>query len=188
MRPVHEGHPTGNPDRRHKVVPAMSIALNEPIKDAAACPFCGMARGEVAAHRIYSDPMVFAILDRRPINPYHLLVIPTVHVENFYDLDDEVYAHLMLVARRLAVAVQSLAAPKKVGLLIAGFDVAHTHVHVIPMHDYHDITSKRLLDNSLPRPPADELAANAARLTDFLQAHYTVGEAATKRQSTRWKP
>ena len=108
------------------------MTSSDPSLDTAACPFCGMVRGEVEAHRIYSDPMVFAILDRRPINPYHLLVIPTVHVPDFYDLDDAVYAHLMRVARRLAGVVKVLAAPTKVGLLIAGFDVAHTHVHVIP--------------------------------------------------------
>lgn len=143
---------------------------NDPRLDTAACPFCGMVRGEVEAHRIYSDAMVFAILDRRPINPYHLLVIPTVHMPDFYDLDDAVYAHLMQVAQSLARVVKVMAAPTKVGLLIAGFDVPHTHVHVIPLHDYHDVTSRRLLDRSLTRASADELAANAARLIEALRS------------------
>lgn len=146
--------------------------------DTAICPFCGMVRGEVDAHRVYADPTVFAILDRRPINAYHLLVIPTVHVADFYDLDDTVYTHLMRVARRLAGVVKVLASPKKVGLLIAGFDVPHTHVHVIPMHDYHDITSKRLLDHTLVKPSAAELAAAAARIREALQTSQFAREAA----------
>ena len=154
------------------------MTMNDPSKDIAACPFCGMVRGEVDAHRVYADPAVFAILDRRPINPYHLLVIPTVHVADFYDLDEVVYAHLMRVARRLAAVVKVLASPRKVGLLIAGFDVPHTNVHVIPMHDYHDITSKRLLDNSLTRASTAELAANAARIKEVLQTSPFPREAA----------
>ncbi len=155
------------------------MTVNEPSTDTAACPFCGMIRGEVDAHRVYADPTVFVILDRRPINPYHLLVIPTVHVADFYDLDDAVYTHLMRVARRLAAVVKVLASPRKVGLLIAGFDVPHTHVHVIPMHDYHDITSRRLLENSLTRPSTAELAANAVRIREALQTSPLTREAAT---------
>ncbi len=146
------------------------MTLNEPAQNSTVCPFCGMVRGEVEAHRVYSDPMVFAILDRRPINPYHLLVIPTAHVADFYDLDGSVYSHLMEVARRLAGVLKIVAEPKKVGLLIAGFDVAHTHVHLIPMHDYHDITSRRLLDGTLTRASAAELLANAARIAEVLGA------------------
>jgi histidine triad (HIT) family protein len=151
---------------------------NDPGLDPSACPFCGMVRGEVEAHRIYSDALVFAILDRRPINPYHLLVIPNVHMPDFYDLDDAIYAHLMQVAQSLARVVKLLAAPTKVGLLIAGFDVPHTHVHVIPLHDYHDVTSRRLLDRTLAPASTDELSANAARLTAALRSGQPAREGA----------
>jgi histidine triad (HIT) family protein len=154
------------------------MTLSAHSLDTAACPFCGMVRGEVEAHRIYSDSVVFAILDRRPINPYHLLVIPTVHVPDFYDLDGAVYAHLMRVAQRLARVIKATAAPAKVGLLIAGFDVPHTHVHVIPLHDYHDVTSKRLLDRSLTPASAADLAANAALLNEALRSSEFQREAA----------
>jgi histidine triad (HIT) family protein len=76
----------------------------------------------------------------------------------------------MRVARRLAKVVRFLATPQKVGLLIAGFDVPHTHVHVIPLHHYHDITSKGLLDGSLTRTSSSELAANAARIAEALRS------------------
>jgi histidine triad (HIT) family protein len=145
------------------------MTVNDPSNDTAGCPFCGMIRGEVEAHRVYADDSVLAILDRRPINPYHLLVIPTVHAPDFCDLDEAVYTHLMRVAKRLAGMVKAVASPKKVGLLIAGFDVPHSHVHVIPMHDYHDITSQRLLHGALTWPPAAELAANAARIVEALR-------------------
>jgi histidine triad (HIT) family protein len=138
--------------------------------DAATCPFCGIVSGEQVAHRVYADDAIFAILDRRPIHPYHLLVIPTIHVADFYELDEAVYTQLMRVAQRLAAVVKVLASPKKVGLLIAGFDVPHTHVHIIPMHHYHDITSKRLLDGSLVLPSSAELAANAARIAEALRS------------------
>jgi histidine triad (HIT) family protein len=143
--------------------------MNSPSNGLDGCPFCGMVRGEVEAHRVYAGESVFAIMDRRPINPYHLLVIPVVHEPDFYDLDEATYGHLMGVARRLAVVVKALAAPKKVGLVIAGFDVAHTHVHIIPLHNYHDVTSKRLLEATVTRPSPAELAAQAAHITDALR-------------------
>jgi histidine triad (HIT) family protein len=49
-------------------------------------------------------------------------------------------------------------------LVVAGFDVPHAHLHVIPMHEYHDITSKSILEDAIQETSMDELEANAARL------------------------
>jgi histidine triad (HIT) family protein len=56
-----------------------------------------------------------------------------------------------------------------VGLVIAGFDVPHTHVHLIPVHDYHDITSRAFAAGPPPAAPDAELAAMAARLRSTAQ-------------------
>ena len=109
-----------------------------------------------------------AFLDKNPINPYHLLVIPNVHVPDFDELDDETYTAVMRVAKRMAAILKDVAAPKKVGLVIAGFDVPHAHIHVIPMHDYHDITSRHYIEGTLVRPDDAELARNAAEIKSAL--------------------
>jgi len=125
------------------------------------CSFCAIAAGTAPAHRVYADGEVTAFLDKNPINPGHLLVIPNRHVADVYDLDEAAFARLFLAVRRLAPAVKAATNPLKVGLAVAGLDVPHAHVHLIPMHQYHDITSKRMLDGTRARPSDEELARMA---------------------------
>mgnify|MGYP001558852520 CR=1 FL=1 len=112
------------------------------------CIFCKIISGEVPTPKIYEDDEVVAFLDIRPINKGHTLVIPKKHVPDFQKLDDELYISVMKVVKRIASVVEEKLAPKRIGLVIAGWDVPHTHVHVVPMHDYHDITSKRMLESN----------------------------------------
>lgn len=70
----------------------------------------------------------------------------------------------MLAARRIAGALDRVYRPRKVGMLAAGFDVDHVHIHVLPMFDYHDITSKAILDGTRSRPTEDELGHEAERV------------------------
>jgi histidine triad (HIT) family protein len=133
-----------------------------------ACIFCAIVTRAASAHVVYEDEAALAFMDINPIRPGHVLVIPKAHMPDFYALDDALYGPLMLAARRVAVAVATTTQPLKVGLAIAGFDVPHTHVHVVPMHDYHDLTSKRLLDGQVTRAAPDELTAMAARLRTAL--------------------
>lgn len=125
------------------------------------CPFCQIIRGHAPAHVVYEDDATCAFLDRRPINSGHVLVIPRLHVADFYALEDDVYGRLMRTVKRIAAAVNALTRPRKVGLVVAGFDVPHTHVHVVPMHDYHDITSRAYLSGERATPTEAELARTA---------------------------
>jgi histidine triad (HIT) family protein len=136
-----------------------------------ACPFCAIVAGTAPAQRLYEDDAALAFMDIRPIRPGHVLVVPKEHVPEFQMLDDATYTAMMLAAKRIAEAVAQLTQPLRVGLAIAGFDVPHTHLHVVPMHDYHDLTSKRLLDGQVERAAPDELAAMAARLREALGPH-----------------
>lgn len=77
----------------------------------------------------------------------------------------------MPVVQAMAKAVKAIYSPKKVGLAVAGFDVSHVHVHVIPLHDYHDLTSKPLLDGTLKHATASELATNGERIRNAIAAH-----------------
>lgn len=128
------------------------------------CIFCKIVKGEIPSYKVYEDESVFAFLDLHPINPGHVLVIPKKHEPVFYDLDNETYHALMQTVKKLAETVHIKIQPKKVGLIVAGWDVPHTHVHVVPMQDYHDITSKSLLDGNRANPTAEELSKIAALL------------------------
>jgi histidine triad (HIT) family protein len=133
------------------------------------CAFCDVVAYKSSAHRVFEDDQTLAFLDQHPINPGHLLVIPKRHVADFYELDDRTYGHLMSIVRTLGAAVAATVHPKKVGLIVAGFDVPHTHVHVVPMHDYHDITSKAFYEGTRTNPTHEEQADIAARFREYLQ-------------------
>jgi histidine triad (HIT) family protein len=131
------------------------------------CIFCKIAAGEIPVHKIYEDEKTFVFLDKHPINPGHMLVIPKIHEPDFYKLDHDYYQPLMDTVRFMASNMAHRVEQKKVGLIVAGWDVPHTHVHIVPMKDYNDITSKSLLEGNRANPTDDELAETALRLRDL---------------------
>jgi histidine triad (HIT) family protein len=96
---------------------------------------------EIPASIVYEDDMVIAILDIHPVNPGHTLVIPKQAIDEFQDLDDKSYLHTMSVAKKIAKSIKDTMRPARVGLVVAGFDIPHVHVHVIPLNKHEDIPS-----------------------------------------------
>ena len=133
------------------------------------CIFCDIAERATSAFVVYENSHAVVFLDQHPINPGHLLIIPRFHVASFYELDEKRFVELMLVVRKMASAVEAVYQPKKVGMLAAGFDVAHAHIHVLPMYDYHDITSRVILEGRRANPSDGELQATAERIQERLR-------------------
>ncbi len=134
------------------------------------CLFCNMVAGEESYVPVYEDDELLAIMDIHPINPGHVLVFPREHVVDFHQLGDDEYAGLMQVAKDLAGVLDYLYEPKRVGMLIAGFDIPHMHVHLVPMHQFHDITSKKILDGQRGDPTPGELEEAATEIRDVSNA------------------
>ena len=65
--------------------------------------------------------------------------MPRVEVDQWTDLDPTTVSHLMAVAHRVGRAQKELLAPARIGLMIAGFEVPHVHVHVVPMNEMGDL-------------------------------------------------
>jgi histidine triad (HIT) family protein len=128
------------------------------------CVFCELASDKEKTNWIYEDGNNLAFLDKNPINKGHILVIPKKHVPDFYKLDEKSYLSMMKVVRKLSNVVNEIFDPKKVGLIVAGFDVPHSHVHIIPMNEYNDITSKKLLDNEMPKFSNKEMLLIAKKI------------------------
>ena len=104
-----------------------------------ASVFTRIVAGELPAHFVWQDDSCVAFLSREPLRPGHTLVVPRVEVDHWIDLDDDTLAALMRVARRIARAQQAAYRPTKVGLLIAGLEVPHVHIHVSPLDGMHDM-------------------------------------------------
>lgn len=109
----------------------------------ADCVFCKIARGEVSAYKVYEDDSVLAFLDAQPINLGHTLVIPKNHSDEFQDMGEDLYDHVMHTAHQVARKIKSTLAPPRVGLWVHGFEVPHTHIHVVPLLDASDIRAKK---------------------------------------------
>ena len=128
------------------------------------CTFCEIIERTESAFIVYENAHAVVFLDKHPINAGHVLVVPKTHVRSFYELEEDDFVKLMLAVRRVARALDTIFQPRKVGMLAAGFDVAHAHIHVLPMYDYHDITSKIILEGKRPNPSSEELRTVADQL------------------------
>jgi histidine triad (HIT) family protein len=97
--------------------------------------FTRVIKGEIPVHKIYEDDLTLAFLDIFPIVRGHTLVIPKTQVENMWDLPDTDYAAVMATVKKVALRLDRVLSPLKVGLKVMGTDVPHAHVHVIPFND-----------------------------------------------------
>ena len=95
--------------------------------------FTRIIAGEIPGRIIWSDPTCIAMLDIRPLNRGHVLVIPIVEVDRWTDLPPEVATQCTRVAHVIGRAQMAAFAPERIGLIIAGFEVPHTHLHVVPI-------------------------------------------------------
>ncbi|MCY3839557.1 MAG: HIT family protein [Gammaproteobacteria bacterium] len=125
-----------------------------------ASVFTRIIAGELPAHFVWQDDLCVAFLSINPLRPGHTLVVPRAEIDHWIDLDDETLTALMRVARTIARAQQRAYRPSKVGMLIAGLEVAHAHIHVSPIDDLHDMD----FANVGPNPGDMALAAEAARI------------------------
>jgi histidine triad (HIT) family protein len=141
--------------------------------DVADCIFCRIVSGELPASVIHRDDRCIAIMDIRPVNPGHMLVIPLEHRPYLADIDEAGAAHLMRVGHRLAAAVRTSGVRcEGVNLFLADGkaamqEVFHVHLHVIP-RVAGDGFGLRFGPNYDTLPPRAELDRIAATVRDAL--------------------
>ncbi|MYH71019.1 MAG: HIT family protein, partial [Acidimicrobiia bacterium] len=91
-------------------------------------------------------------------------VVPRAEIDHWLDLPPELAAHLMVVAHTVGTAQMAAFQSPRVGLVIAGHEVPHAHLHVIPMFDIGDLS----FTNAKASVPPEELAAAAELLRSHL--------------------
>jgi histidine triad (HIT) family protein len=101
------------------------------------CIFCKIIKNELPSHKVYEDEETLAFLDIHPNNPGHTLVVPKDHFENIYGTPDETIARMILVAKKIAVAIKNGLDADGINITMnneapAGQAVFHSHIHVIP--------------------------------------------------------
>ena len=103
------------------------------------CIFCKIARGEIPSATLYEDEEFRVILDLGPANKGHALILPKAHYENLYDLPDEMAAHAMILAKKIATKMKGILNCDGYNLVqnngeAAGQTVFHFHMHLIPRY------------------------------------------------------
>ncbi len=101
--------------------------------------FTKIINGEIPSYKVYEDDFVFAFLDINPMQKGHTLVVPKKEVDYIFDLDNEDYSKLMNGVNNVAKILKSKLNCERVGLVVDGYLVPHTHVHLIPTNGPHEI-------------------------------------------------
>ncbi|OKL50142.1 HIT family protein [Boudabousia marimammalium] len=111
--------------------------------------------GEIPATFVWQDEICVAFMDVNPMAEGHCLVVPRDAVDHFFDVPFEQSAHLMMVAQKISKTADRVFDCTRVGLVIAGYGVPHTHLHLIP------INSEKELDptHKIPTNPEQILHA-----------------------------
>src|SRR5262245_41787314 len=124
--------------------------------------FSRIIAGELPGRFVWRDDVCVAFLSIAPLRPGHTLVVPIEEVDHWVDLDADTAAHLMQVAQAVGRAQQAAFEPARVGLIIAGMEVPHCHLHVIPIDRESDLHFANA-DSSVPAEALDEAADKLRR-------------------------
>lgn len=131
-----------------------------------ASVFSRIIAGELPARFVYDDERCVAFLSIAPMNDGHVLVVPREEVDHWLDLDADLLTHLMAVSQRIGAALDRVYSPTKVGMMLAGLEVPHVHVHLVPIDTMGDMS----FENADPDPDPDALDRIAAEIRDALAA------------------
>ena len=94
--------------------------------------FTRIIQGEIPGTFVHRDNLCVAFMSINPLAHGHTLVVPIAEVDHWVDLPNDLSTHLFAVAHRIGRAQQRAFRCERVGLIIAGYEVPHTHLHVIP--------------------------------------------------------
>lgn len=105
--------------------------------------FTRIIQGEIPCEKILEDADWFAFMDIRPINPGHTLVIPKIEIDELFEVADDVLRGAMPFAKRIAKAMKRSVPCERIGIMVAGFEVPHAHIHLVPIHGEGELTFSR---------------------------------------------
>ena len=123
--------------------------------------FTRIIDGEIPGRFVWQDDRAVVFLTIAPMGPGHALVVSREEVDHWLDLDPDLAAHLTKVAQAVGRAQMAVFSPVRVGLLVAGLEVPHVHLHVVPISSEADLNFARA-DHS-PDPAALDDAAQRLR-------------------------
>jgi histidine triad (HIT) family protein len=105
--------------------------------------FTKIIQGEIPAWKIAEDDNFLAFLDINPLSKGHTLVIPKKEINYILDMPDNDLQGLIVFAKKVGRAIEKVVPCKRMGLTVIGLEVAHTHIHLIPINTIYDMDFKQ---------------------------------------------
>ncbi len=101
--------------------------------------FSKIILGEIPSYKILENEKFFAFLDIFPLVRGHVLVVPKIEVDKFFDIPDEYIGELLLFAKPIAKAIEKSFPCNRCGISVVGLEVPHAHLHLIPINSADDM-------------------------------------------------
>ena len=105
--------------------------------------FSKIVSGEIPSHKIAENDNYYAFLDINPLAIGHTLVIPKIETDYIFDIEDEQLGGLIVFAKKVGKAVESVINCKRIGVTVIGLEVPHAHIHLIPLNTLYDMDFKQ---------------------------------------------
>ncbi len=105
--------------------------------------FSRIIAGEIPCYKVAEDDRHFAFLDINPLTKGHTLVVPKREVDYIFDLEDDELQQMIVFAKRIARKIKSKIECKKAAMVVLGLEVAHAHIHLIPINTENDVDFHR---------------------------------------------
>lgn len=101
--------------------------------------FTKIIKGEIPSFKIAENETCYAFLDIFPLRRGHVLVVPKIEVDEFFELPESYLNDLVMMSKRIAKAMKSAIDCNRIGMSVIGLEVPHAHIHLIPINNANDI-------------------------------------------------
>lgn len=126
--------------------------------------FTKIIDGQIPGTFVWRDELCVAFMSINPMTPGHTLVVPIEEIDHWINASPELSAHLFAVAHKIGRAQERAFGCERVGLMIAGYEVPHAHLHVVPTNNMSELSFAHAA-SSVKR---EDLEAWAAAITSQL--------------------
>jgi diadenosine tetraphosphate (Ap4A) HIT family hydrolase len=129
--------------------------------------FTKIINGELPGRFVYEDDEIVAFLTIQPMTQGHTLVVPRAEIDQWQDVDKAVFGRVMSVAQLIGKAVCRAFDTVRAGVIIAGLEVPHLHVHVFPTRSLGDFGFAHVDRNPSPESLNEAQAKIKAALAEL---------------------
>lgn len=112
--------------------------------------FSKIIKGDIPAYKIAEDEKFIAFLDIQPLVPGHVLVVPKIEVDKFFDVPDDYLSELLVFAKPIAHAIEKAFNCNRCGISVVGLEVPHAHMHLVPINSASDLNFTKSKKNTSP--------------------------------------